>query len=90
MKNDNYIEVYAEAIQIYSKKGNKLIPNEELNSVSFLYEIALKVNYNNSEIIEESSQRNKRFDKKQFLQSSNTLKYYLSGRVSFISDGYIE
>lgn len=95
-KNGDYIETRTSDIVTYELSSNKVIPQEELDIMREFYDLAIKNGYTNQkeEKAKESEENEyKRFDEKAFLKNEfgeNVVKYYPSGRVQFISDGYIE
>lgn len=95
-KNGDYIEIKKADIITYDIANNKVIPQEELDIMGEFYNLAVKNGYTNQksdEVKETKESEYKHFDEKAFLKNEygdNVVKYYPSGRVQFISDGYIE
>lgn len=95
-KNGDYIETKTSDIVTSDIATNKVIPQEELDIMLEFYNLALKNGYTNQKVEETKEPEEseyKRFDEKAFLKNEfgeNVVKYYPSGRVQFISDGYIE
>ncbi|WP_294727690.1 lipoprotein [uncultured Fusobacterium sp.] len=95
-ENGDYIETKTSDIITYELPSNKVIPQEELDIMGEFYNLAIKNGYTNQkaeEVKESEESEYKPFDEKAFLKNEsgeNVVKYYPSGRVQFISDGYME
>lgn len=95
-ENGDYIETKTSDIITYELPSNKVIPQEELDIMGEFYNLAIKNGYTNQkveEVKESEESEYKPFDEKAFLKNEsgeNVVKYYPSGRVKFISDGYME
>lgn len=95
-ENGDYIETKTSDIVTYELSSNKVIPQEELDIMGEFYNLAIKNGYTNQkveEVKESEESEYKPFDEKAFLKNEsgeNVVKYYPSGRVKFISDGYME
>ena len=95
-ENGDYIETKTNDIITYELPSNKVIPQEELDIMGEFYNLAIKNGYTNQkveEVKESEESEYKPFDEKAFLKNEsgeNVVKYYPSGRVQFISDGYME
>lgn len=95
-ENGDYIETKTSDIITYELPSNKVIPQEELDIMGEFYNLAIKNGYTNQkaeEVKEAEESEYKPFDEKAFLKNEsgeNVVKYYPSGRVKFISDGYME
>ena len=95
-ENGDYIETKTSDIVTYELPSNKVIPQEELDIMGEFYNLAIKNGYTNQkveEVKESEESEYKPFDEKAFLKNEsgeNVVKYYPSGRVKFISDGYME
>lgn len=95
-ENGDYIETKTNDIITYELPSNKVIPQEELDIMGEFYNLAIKNGYTNQkdeEVKESEESEYKPFDEKAFLKNEsgeNVVKYYPSGRVKFISDGYME
>lgn len=95
-ENGDYIETKTSDIVTYELSSNKVIPQEELDIMGEFYNLAIKNGYTNQkveEVKESEESEYKPFDEKAFLKNEsgeNVVKYYPSGRVQFISDGYME
>lgn len=95
-ENGDYIETKTSDIVTYELPSNKVIPQEELDIMGEFYNLAIKNGYTNQkaeEVKEAEESEYKPFDEKAFLKNEsgeNVVKYYPSGRVKFISDGYME
>lgn len=95
-ENGDYIETKTSDIITYELPSNKVIPQEELDIMGEFYNLAIKNGYTNQraeEAKEAEESEYKPFDEKAFLKNEsgeNVVKYYPSGRVQFISDGYME
>lgn len=95
-ENGDYIETKTSDIITYELPSNKVIPQEELDIMGEFYNLAIKNGYTNQkveEVKESEESEYKPFDEKVFLKNEsgeNVVKYYPSGRVKFISDGYME
>ena len=95
-ENGDYIETKTNDIITYELPSNKVIPQEELDIMGEFYNLAIKNGYTNQkaeEVKEAEESEYKPFDEKAFLKNEsgeNDVKYYPSGRVQFISDGYME
>ena len=95
-ENGDYIETKTNDIITYELPSNKVIPQEELDIMGEFYNLAIKNGYTNQkveEVKESEESEYKPFDERAFLKNEsgeNVVKYYPSGRVQFISDGYME
>lgn len=95
-ENGDYIETKTSDIITYELPSNKVIPQEELDIMGEFYNLAIKNGYTNQkveEVKESEESEYKPFDERAFLKNEsgeNVVKYYPSGRVQFISDGYME
>ena len=95
-ENGDYIETKTNDIITYELPSNKVIPQEELDIMGEFYNLAIKNGYTNQkveEVKESEESEYKPFDERAFLKNEsgeNVVKYYPSGRVKFISDGYME
>ena len=95
-ENGDYIETKTSDIITYELPSNKVIPQEELDIMGEFYNLAIKNGYTNQkveEVKESEESEYKPFDERAFLKNEsgeNVVKYYPSGRVKFISDGYME
>ena len=95
-ENGDYIETKTSDIITYELPSNKVIPQDELDIMGEFYNLAIKNGYTNQkveEVKESEESEYKPFDEKAFLKNEsgeNVVKYYPSGRVQFISDGYME
>ena len=95
-ENGDYIETKTSDIITYELPSNKVIPQDELDIMGEFYNLAIKNGYTNQkaeEVKESEESEYKPFDEKAFLKNEsgeNVVKYYPSGRVKFISDGYME
>ncbi|MEE1476101.1 lipoprotein [Fusobacterium sp.] len=95
-ENGDYIETKTSDIVTYELSSNKVIPQEELDIMGEFYNLAIKNGYTNQkveEVKESEESEYKPFDEKAFLKNEsgeNVVKYYPSGRVKFISNGYME
>ena len=95
-ENGDYIETKTSDIITYELPSNKVILQEELDIMGEFYNLAIKNGYTNQkaeEVKESEESEYKPFDEKAFLKNEsgeNVVKYYPSGRVQFISDGYME
>lgn len=92
-KNGDYIETSKNDIKTFIKVNNTEIPKKIILNAIRLDSIAKKYGYKNIEDEVKVVEKDKPFDENRFKNNKKNgyiVEYYSSGRVSFITDSYIE